>query len=97
MFLGGKSTKIIVSSLHRASRLERGHRRCKIFMDLPVEAKNYVRKMITSICEVAYGENWANKRLPELLYIGVGPNPGQVIQNLPPVVEILDFLKYLNF
>ena len=24
-------------------------------------------------------------------YIGVGPNPGQVIQNLPPVAEILDF------
>lgn len=65
--------------------------RCKNFTDLPVEAKNYVRKMITSICEVAYGKNWANKRLPELLYIGVGPHPGQVIQNLPPVAEILDF------
>jgi adenylosuccinate synthase len=65
--------------------------RCKNFDDLPVEAKNYVRNMITSICKVAYGENWAKMRLPELLYIGVGPNPGQVIQNLPPVTEILDF------
>jgi hypothetical protein len=46
--------------------------------------------MVQSICKVAYGENWRTKQLPELLYIGVGPNPGQVIDNLPPISEILD-------
>ena len=63
---------------------------CKSFDALPVQAQNYVKKMVQSICEVAYGENWKTKELPELLYIGVGPNPGQVINNLPPISDILD-------
>jgi len=63
---------------------------CKSFDALPVQAQNYVKKMVQSICEVAYGENWKTKELPQLLYIGVGPNPGQVIDNLPPISDILD-------
>ena len=64
--------------------------RCKSFDALPVQAQNYVKKMVQSICEVAYGESWKTRELPELLYIGVGPNPGQVINNLPPISDILD-------
>ena len=63
---------------------------CKSFDALPVQAQNYVKKMVQSICEVAYGENWKTKELPQLLYIGVGPNPGQVIDDLPPISDILD-------
>ena len=62
---------------------------CKSFEALPVQAKHYVRRMLHSICEVAYGENWTKMPLPELLYIGVGPNPGQVINCLPTTSEIL--------
>ena len=63
---------------------------CKSFEDLPNRAKDYVRVMVHSICEVAYGDELKNTILPELLYIGVGPNPGQVIQGLPPLSEILE-------
>ena len=63
---------------------------CKSFAALPVQAQNYVKKMVQSICEVAYGDNWKTKELPQLLYIGVGPNPGQVIDDLPPISDILD-------
>jgi hypothetical protein len=48
------------------------------------------KKWFRVFAKVAYGENWKTKELPELLYIGVGPNPGQVIDNLPPISDILD-------
>ena len=75
------STALLTRSLRSVS---------KSFDVLPVQAQNYVKKMVQSICEVAYGENWKTKELPELLYIGVGPNPGQVIDNIPPISDILD-------
>ena len=45
--------------------------------------------MAKSICEVAYGEELERNVLPNLLFLGVGPNPGQIIQDLPSLSEII--------
>ena len=63
--------------------------KCENFDDLPEAAKNYVKVMARSICEVAYGEELKRNVLPNLLFLGVGPNPGQIIQDLPSLSEII--------
>ena len=63
--------------------------KCENFEDLPEAAKNYVKVMARSICEVAYGEELKRNVLPNLLFLGVGPNPGQIIQDLPSLSEII--------
>ena len=63
--------------------------KCENFEDLPEAAKDYVRVMVRSICEVAYGEELKRNVLPNLLFLGVGPNPGQIIQDLPSLSEII--------
>ena len=62
---------------------------CNSFDALPDSAKNYVKVMVQSTCNVAYGKNVNDVNLPKLLFLGVGPDPGQIIQNLPSVSEIL--------
>lgn len=64
-------------------------RNCGYFDELPNNAKNYVKVMIQSICEIAYGENFMEMNLPELLFVGVGPDPGQIIKDFPPISNFL--------
>lgn len=63
--------------------------KCENFEDLPEAAKNYVKVMARSICEVAYGDELKRVVLPNLLFLGIGPNPGQIIQDLPLLSEII--------
>ncbi len=53
------------------------------FSDLPRNAQLYVSAMMRSILEVAYhGETWPAV-LPNLRYLGVGPEPSQIIKDVP--------------
>ena len=63
------------------------------YEDFPLEAKNYLSRMICSLIEVAYPEGFENVNLPQLLFIGVGPSPGQVIGNLPSTLSFIDHYK----
>ena len=60
------------------------------FDDLPVEAKKYVSRMLSSIFEVAYPEGFENEKLPKLRFIGVGPDPGQIITELPSTLDLIN-------
>lgn len=63
----------------------------RTFDNLPLNAKRYVAAMVLHTLEVAYGEarqKWPSQ-LPELRYIGVGPEPSQIIKDSPPVRELI--------
>ncbi|MDX2110167.1 MAG: adenylosuccinate synthetase [Verrucomicrobiota bacterium] len=58
------------------------------FADLPLNARHYVGAMVKSILDVAYeGQTWPAE-LPRLRYLGVGPDPDQVIRDLPETAEL---------
>jgi adenylosuccinate synthase len=61
------------------------------FADLPVNARRYVAAMLRATLEVAYeGDPWpADHNLPNLRYLGVGPEPSQIIKDLPATVELV--------
>ena len=63
------------------------------FNDLPENAKNYVAWMLKSLTDVAnYGDT--HKTLyPNLRYIGVGPEPNQIIKDAPDVQELLQMAR----
>jgi adenylosuccinate synthase len=59
------------------------------FADLPRNAQRYVAGMMHSVLNVAYhGETWP-AALPNLRYLGVGPEPSQIIKDLPSTVELV--------
>jgi adenylosuccinate synthase len=59
------------------------------FKELPVNAQKYVGAMMRTIIESAYhGETWP-KQLPNLRYLGVGPEPSQIIKDVPPTSELV--------
>ena len=59
------------------------------FADLPLLAKKYFAGMLRAILQCAYhGEPWPSV-LPNVRYLGVGPDPSQIIKDLPPTTEIL--------
>ena len=59
------------------------------FADLPSNARRYVGAMMKSILDVAYaGEKWP-AALPNLRYLGVGPNPSQIIKDVPGTAELV--------
>jgi adenylosuccinate synthase len=61
------------------------------FGDLPKNAQRYAAAMMKSILDVAYaGESWpAAKKLPNLRYLGVGPEPSQIIKDVPATVDLV--------
>ena len=61
------------------------------FADLPVNARKYVGGMVRSMLAVAYhGDRWPHEsRLPNLRYLGVGPEPSQIIKDVPPTSELI--------
>lgn len=61
------------------------------FAALPLNARRYVAAMLKSTLDVAYaGESWpAAEKLPNLRYLGVGPEPSQIIKDVPPTAELV--------
>lgn len=61
------------------------------FANLPANAQRYVAAMMRSILDVAYGGGLrpADSLLPNLRYLGVGPNPSQIIKDVPATAELI--------
>ena len=61
------------------------------FADLPLNARRYVAAMMKSILDVAFaGEpKPAAAKLPNLRYLGVGPEPSQIIKDVPATAELV--------
>ncbi len=61
------------------------------FADLPLNAQRYVGAMMKSLLRVAFpGElHPAVDRLPNLRYLGVGPDPSQIIKDVPATAELV--------
>ena len=61
------------------------------FADLPAAARRYVAAMMGAIVDTAYagGPRPADDRLPNLRYLGVGPEPAQIIKDVPRTAELL--------
>jgi adenylosuccinate synthase len=61
------------------------------FAHLPGNAQRYVAAMMRSILDVAYGPNARpnDARLPNLRYLGVGPNPSQIIKDVPASADLI--------
>jgi adenylosuccinate synthase len=62
----------------------------RTFDNLPLNAKRYVAAMMSATLEVAFGprQQWP-ETLPNLRYIGVGPDPDQIIHDAPPTRELI--------
>ena len=59
------------------------------FADLPRNAQRYVAAMMRSLLDVAYhGETWPSV-LPNLRYLGVGPDPSQIIKDVPATIDLV--------
>ncbi len=61
------------------------------FRELPRNAQRYVGAMMKALLDVAYaGEKLPSAdKLPNLRYLGVGPNPSQIIKDVPSTVELI--------
>jgi len=61
------------------------------FADLPKNAQRYVAAMMKSTLDVAYaGESWPSAdKLANLRYLGVGPEPSQIIKDVPATSELV--------
>jgi len=61
------------------------------FADLPANAQRYTAAMMRALIEVAYEgiARPADDQLPRLRYLGVGPEPSQIIKDLPPTAELV--------
>lgn len=58
------------------------------FADLPRNAQLYTAAMVRSLVQVAYGDQLPAV-LPNLRYLGVGPQPSQIIKDVPPTPELI--------
>lgn len=63
----------------------------RTFAALPRNAQRYVAAMVKSLLDVAYadGVRPANDQLPNLRYLGVGPEPSQIIKDVPATAELI--------
>lgn len=61
------------------------------FAELPRAAQLYVAAMMKSTLDVAYeGLSWPTAdKLPNLRYLGVGPEPSQIIKDVPATSELV--------
>lgn len=59
------------------------------FADLPEAAKIYVAWLLKALIDVANHGDQNKDKLPNLRYIGVGPEPSQIIKDVPAVEELL--------
>ena len=58
------------------------------FVDLPKHAQLYTAAMVRTLVQVAYGEKLPVV-LPNLRYLGVGPQPSQIIKDVPATSELI--------
>ena len=58
------------------------------FGDLPRAAQLYTAAMVRSLIAVAYGDALPAE-LPNLRYLGVGPQPSQIIKDVPATRDLL--------
>ena len=63
------------------------------FRDLPENAKIYVAWLMRALIEVANKGDQHKDRMPNLRYIGVGPDPSQIIKDVPATSEMLSFAE----
>lgn len=63
----------------------------KSYNHLPPEAKVYISKMVGSIIECAHPEGYEHTKLPEIRFIGVGPDPGQIISDIPKTLDLINY------
>lgn len=63
------------------------------FQDLPDNAKKYVAWMLKSLTDVANHGDTHKTLYPNLRYIGVGPEPNQIIKDAPAVETILQLAQ----
>lgn len=61
----------------------------RTFRDLPPAAQAYAGCMMRAVIECAYHGDTAPATLPNLRYIGVGPDPSQIIKDVPTTVELM--------
>jgi adenylosuccinate synthase len=59
------------------------------FAQLPVNAQRYVAFLVKSILAVATRGGTSTIPLPNLRYIGTGPDPDQIIRDVPATPELL--------
>lgn len=62
----------------------------RYFSDLPKAAQRYTAAMMRSIIQVAYSENIYRNSLPNLRYLGVGPEPSQIIKDVPSTKDLIE-------
>ncbi len=58
------------------------------FADLPHNARRYTAAMVRTVIEIAYGDTLP-PTLPNLRYLGVGPEPSQIIKDVPATAELI--------
>ena len=58
------------------------------FGDLPRAAQLYTAAMVRSLIAMAYGDALPAE-LPNLRYLGVGPQPSQIIKDVPATRDLL--------
>jgi adenylosuccinate synthase len=58
------------------------------FQDLPINAQRYIAFTMDTILKNAYPEGLPSK-LPQIRYIGVGPNPQEIIKDVPETQELI--------
>jgi adenylosuccinate synthase len=61
-----------------------------LFTDLPNEAKHYIARMVNSIIESAYPHGAKGIKLPKIRFIGVGPDPSQIISDIPNTLDLIN-------
>lgn len=58
------------------------------FADLPKNAQRYTAAMVRTLVQIAYPDQLP-ATLPNLRYLGVGPQPSQLIKDVPSTAELL--------
>lgn len=59
------------------------------FQNLPLNAKRYIARMVGSLLEVAFPDGFSDLHLPQIKFIGIGPDPGQIISDVPPTEKLI--------
>jgi adenylosuccinate synthase len=66
----------------------------KSFVNLPKEAKVYIAEMLGSLLDVAHPNGLTDlTKIPEIRFIGVGPDPGEIIADIPNTRQLLELRK----
>jgi len=61
----------------------------KSFTKLPKNAQHYIAFLVKSVVDVATRGGATKAPLPNLRYIGTGPDPDQIIRDVPATEELL--------